>query len=178
MISMMWWADPHVDDCHMAHGCRHQHMVCAQRCVCACVSDSLTLLSVSDPEARSAGASSGRGSNARPARLAPGATPDCSDQKRETYRCNVRIARCALSADRCRDRRRGEFTSPRPTACWPCWVEPNQWNGRTAVLLFLLVRRVRRSVGRLRYGLAVCTRCRLAGACVCVLSAYLTMNLN
>jgi hypothetical protein len=174
----MWWADPHVDDCHMAHGCRHQHMVCAQRCVCACVSDSLTLLSVSDPEARSAGASSGRGSNARPARLAPGATPDCSDQKRETYRCNVRIARCALSADRCRDRRRGEFTSPRPTACWPCWVEPNQWNGRTAVLLFLLVRRVRAFGGPVTLRVRVCTRCRLAGACVCVLSAYLTMNLN
>jgi hypothetical protein len=96
MISMMWWADPHVDDCHMAHGCRHQHMVCAQRCVCACVSDSLTLLSVSDPEARSAGASSGRGSNARPARLAPGATPDCSDRKRETYRCNLYRPLCAF----------------------------------------------------------------------------------
>ena len=96
MISMMWWADPYVDDCHMVHGCRHQHVVCAQRCVRACVSDSLTLLSVSDPEARSAGASSGRGSNARPARLAPGATPDCSDQKRETYRCNLYRPLCAF----------------------------------------------------------------------------------
>ena len=82
--------------------------------------------------------------------LARPPTVQTGSEKRIAVTC---IARCALSADRCRDRRRGEFTSPRPTACWPCWVEPNQWNGRTAVLLFLLVRRVRRSVGRLRYGL-------------------------
>ena len=170
----MWWADPHVEDCHMAHGCRHQHVVCAQRCVCACVSDSLTLLSVSDPEARSAGASSGRGSNARPARawaLARPPTVQTGSEKRIAVTC---IAGCALSADRCRDRRRGEFTSSRPTACWPCWVEPNRWNGRTAVLLFLLVRRV--GSGSV-YGFTHWVACRLAGACVsvCVLSAYLTV---
>lgn len=107
--------------------------------------------------------------------LARPPTVQTGSEKRIAVTC---IARCALSADRCRDRRRGEFTSPRPTVCWPCWVEPNQWNGRTAVrLLFLLVRRVRRSVGAAPVK-GLYRGCRLAGACVCVLSAYLTMNLN
>ena len=112
--------------------------------------------------------------------LARPPTVQTGSEKRIAVTC---VARCALSADRCRDRRRGEFTSPRPTACWPCWVEPNQWNGRTAVrLLFLLVRRVRRSrFGRARGRLGFVPRLspgRSERACVCVLSAYLTMNLN
>ena len=113
--------------------------------------------------------------------LARPPTVQTGSEKRIAVTC---IARCALSADRCRDRRRGEFTSPRPTACWPCWVEPNRWNGRTAVLLFLFAlgeapwvrARLLTGFDPLRTG-ADWVACRLAGACVsvCVLTAYLTV---
>jgi hypothetical protein len=90
--------------------------------------------------------------------LARPPTVQTRSEKRIAVTC---IARCALSADCCRDRRRGEFTSPRPTVCWPCWVEPNQWNRRPLALP--LGEACAAFGGPVTLRVRVCTRCRLAG---------------